>query len=97
MPRDEPGTCTHGEASPIERVREQQLQQLAAETGGFLHKVDEGESLAPVFRHVLADFRQSYVLYFVPAGVPRSGTHALAVSVKRSDVEVHARRTYASK
>jgi len=79
-----------------EQARSKFYTQLADETGGFLHVVDAGESLESVFRRMLTDFRRSYVLYFAPEGVPRAGTHTLDVRVKRTGVEVHARRAYTS-
>src|SRR5262249_20879965 len=82
--------------SEAEQARSKFYTQLADETGGFLHVVDAGESLESVFRHMLTDFRRSYVLYFAPTGVERNGTHTLDVRVKRPGVDVHARRAYTS-
>ena len=53
-----------------------------------------GENLVSTFRRVLADFRSSYVLYFTPQGVDRSGSHSLDVRVKQEGTEVRARRGY---
>jgi VWFA-related protein len=80
--------------SEAEQSRSKFYTQLADETGGFLHVVDAGESLESVFRRMLTDFRRSYVLYFAPEGVRRAGTHTLDVRVKRTGVDVHARRAY---
>jgi len=68
--------------------------QLARETGGTVVATSTGDSLASTFRHVLADFRSSYVLYYTPRGVDRSGTHTLQVRVKPEGAEVRARRGY---
>jgi hypothetical protein len=43
---------------------------------------------------MLQEFRSSYVLYFTPRGVERSGAHTLEVRVKRPGVDVRARRGY---
>ena len=69
-------------------------ERLAAETGGFVTVVDQGENLTTKFRRVLDQFRSSYVLYFTPRGVDRSGAHTLEVRVKRPGVDVRARRGY---
>ena len=71
--------------------------QLASETGGFVEVAEQNKSLASVFQKVLTDFRRSYVLYFAPAGVTRSGLHRIDVRVKRAGAEVHARRSYSVK
>lgn len=68
--------------------------QLARETGGSVVPTTAGEDLAPTFRRTLADFRASYVLYFTPQGVARSGSHTIDVRVKQNGVEVRARRGY---
>ena len=53
-----------------------------------------GENLASTFRRTLADFRASYVLYFTPQGVDRSGSHTIDVRVKQDGTDVRARRGY---
>jgi VWFA-related protein len=68
--------------------------QLARETGGLVVPTSVGESLASTFRRMLADFRASYVLYFTPQGVDRSGAHTLDVRVKQDGTDVRARRGY---
>jgi VWFA-related protein len=68
--------------------------QLARETGGMVVSTTAGENLASTFRRVLADFRSSYVLYFTPKGVDRSGSHSLDVRVKQDGTEVRSRRGY---
>jgi VWFA-related protein len=68
--------------------------RLAAETGGIATTVKPGENLTSKFRRMVQDFRSSYVLYFTPKGVERSGAHSLEVRVKRPGVEVRARRGY---
>jgi len=68
--------------------------QLARETGGTVVTTTPGESLSSTFRRVLADFRSSYVLYFTPRNVDRTGSHTLQVRVKQVGAEVRARRGY---
>lgn len=68
--------------------------QLARETGGMVVSTSPGENLASTFRRVLADFRSSYVLYFTPKGVDRTGSHSLEVRVKQDGTEVRSRRGY---
>lgn len=68
--------------------------QLARETGGLVVTKTPGENLASTFRRVLADFRASYVLYFAPQGVDRSGWHTIDVRVKQDGTNVRARRGY---
>jgi VWFA-related protein len=67
---------------------------LASETGGVVTHLTPGENLPSKFRRVLQDFRSSYVLYFAPAGVERTGAHTLEVRLKRPGPEVRARRGY---
>jgi CO/xanthine dehydrogenase Mo-binding subunit len=68
--------------------------QIARETGGFVSTIEPGDDLPSRFGRVLEEFRSSYVLYFTPAGVERTGAHALEVRVRREGVEVRARRGY---
>jgi len=68
--------------------------RIAAETGGIVAPLKPGENLTSKFRRMLEEFRSSYVLYFTPRGVERSGTHTLEVRVKRPGVDVRARRGY---
>jgi VWFA-related protein len=68
--------------------------QLARETGGRVVPTTPGESLASTFRRTLAEFRASYVLYFTPQGVDRSGSHTIDVRVKQDGADVRARSGY---
>jgi VWFA-related protein len=71
------------------------LRELGDETGGTQLRVPRGGQLGDAFRRVLDEFRASYVLHFVPAGVERGGFHALTVRVKgRDDLTIRARRGY---
>lgn len=70
-------------------------QQIASDTGGFVVAISSGDNLTSTFRQVLEQFRTSYVLYFTPKGVDTQGAHTLEVRVKRPNVEVRSRRSYA--
>jgi VWFA-related protein len=68
--------------------------RIASETGGFVTTIEPGDDLTSRFGRVLEEFRTSYVLYFTPTGVDRSGAHTLDVRVTREGVDVRARRGY---
>ena len=68
--------------------------RLAMETGGVVVRALPGDNLSTTFKRILDEFRSSYVLHFTPRGVERSGVHTLDVRVKRSGVDVRARKTY---
>ncbi len=68
--------------------------RIALETGGMVAPLKPGENLTSKFRRMLQEFRSSYLLYFTPRGVERSGAHTLEVKVKRPGVDVRARRGY---
>jgi Ca-activated chloride channel homolog len=70
------------------------FERIAGETGGIVTSVKPGENLSSRFRRMLQEFRSSYVLYFTPRGVERTGAHTLEVRVKRPGVTVRARRGY---
>lgn len=70
------------------------FERIAGETGGMATVMKPGENLTSRFRRMLQEFRSSYVLYFTPRGVERTGVHTLEVRVKRSGVDVRARRSY---
>jgi VWFA-related protein len=82
--RHVPGAIT------IERL----YDRIASDTGGTVVTLSSGDNLATTFRRVLDNFRASYVLYFTPQGVERTGAHTLDVRVKRSNVQVRARSGY---
>jgi hypothetical protein len=69
-------------------------ERIAGETGGIVSVLKPGENLTSKFRRLLQDFRSSYLLYFTPRGVERTGAHTLEVRVKRPGVDVRARRGY---
>jgi len=92
--RQRPASLVKVSAKPIPTIGDL-AQQIATDTGGFVVGAAPGETVT-TFRQVLEQFRTSYVLYFTPKGVDASGTHALEVRVKRPNVEVRSRRSYAA-
>jgi VWFA-related protein len=70
------------------------LDRLADITGGDLVRIESSSDLAHAFEKVLTEFRQRYLLSFVPTGVSASGWHQLKVRVKRDGVSVRARPGY---
>ena len=72
------------------------LTDVARDTGGSVLPVTGGD-LTATFRRVLSDFRSTYVLYYTPSGVDRSGYHTIDVKVRRENVTVRARRGYVAR
>lgn len=73
------------------------LREAAALTGGSVHPpglfVDRNAST--IFDKIYAEFRQNFILRYLPTGVAREGWHDLAVTIPRSpDAEIRARRGY---
>ena len=91
---DRPASVLRTSASLASATVETVSDRLASETGGMVTTVKSGENLTAKFRRMVQDFRSSYVLYFSPRGVERTGPHTLEVRVKRPGVEVRARRGY---
>ena len=74
------------------------IADAALRTGGtFLEDPSSffGSPVLRAFRTIFEEFRQSYVLRYSPAGVPRGGWHAIAVEVpSMRGVTVRARQGY---
>jgi len=92
-------TMTSGGSVPVIRnVRlvspNSVLAAVARDTGGDVVSIDFNANLGTVFRKILDDFRSSYVLYYSPSGVDRSGFHTITVDVTRPGAVVTARRGY---
>ena len=58
--------------------------------------MDFGAPVGAAFKQAVSDFRTSYVLRYVPAGVSREGWHDITVRVKKGTYEVRARKGYTS-
>ena len=75
------------------------LEILARDTGGRALDVKWTDDLSAVFRGILDEYRQRYILAFAPEGVTRSdGWHTLEVKLVRgSKGTIHARAGYWAK
>jgi hypothetical protein len=83
--------------SDAARAFRQVYTELARETGGLAVSITPNGDLPTSFRQALQEFRDSYVLHFVPTAVDSGGVHQLTIRVKRDDVDVRARRSYVRK
>ena len=72
------------------------LRELSRLTGGSLLEVDSTRDLGPAFVRLLEEFRQRYLLNYVPQGVSTEGWHDLKVTVRRRRAVVNARAGYAA-
>jgi VWFA-related protein len=72
------------------------LQTIAKDTGGRLIEADWTSDLPAVFKGILEEYRQRYVLTFTPEGVGlKDGWHELDVRLRRGPrAAIHARRGY---
>jgi hypothetical protein len=70
------------------------LDDLADETGGRVVRVESDKDLQATFVATLAEFRERYMLTYVPTGVPSGGWHPLTVKLKGKRGTVTARRGY---
>jgi VWFA-related protein len=70
------------------------LGRLATETGGTVLPTADSTTLTSVFRRILDEFRSTYVLFYSPNGVDRTGYHTIGVDVARPGAVVQARRGY---
>lgn len=70
------------------------LDQLTEETGGRVLFADSNKDLRETFAKTLAEFRDRYVLSYVPTGVSPTGWHRLDVKLKGKSGKVTARRGY---
>jgi VWFA-related protein len=72
------------------------LADAATRTGGeYFAPSEEPLDVASAFKQALESFRHTYVLYFVPRGVPPAGWHQLTVRVTRpGKYDVQARQGY---
>lgn len=70
------------------------LQSLAEISGGRLVRVERGQALQQVFKDVVSQYRERYLLSYTPTGVQRSGWHRLVVRLRGRRGEVVARAGY---
>jgi VWFA-related protein len=87
-------SCTPRARGDGERL----ITEAAERTGGEIHRQSRffrASSVARAFEAIFADFRQSYVLRYSPAGVPATGWHAIVVTVPGvKGATVRARQGY---
>jgi hypothetical protein len=70
------------------------MKALAIQTGGEFIALKDRQRLPETFGRALENFRASYVLRYIPTGVPSPGWHAVTVSVKNRRYQVRARQGY---
>jgi Ca-activated chloride channel homolog len=70
------------------------LSDLTEFTAGSLFEVESIKNLPVVFLRILDEFRQRYMLTYIPSGVSESGWHKLEVRAKRRSAKVRARPGY---
>jgi VWFA-related protein len=95
-----PGARVLSRAEALELARastafpnEAALLGVTGRTGGRVFSIGLDDSISDAFRDVLADYRTSYLLQYMPEGVPADGWHEIVVRVKKPGTyEVRARR-----
>jgi VWFA-related protein len=70
------------------------LESLTEETGGRVLFANSNSDLRETFTKTLAEFRDRYVLSYMPGGVSTTGWHRLEVRLKGKSGKVTARRGY---
>jgi VWFA-related protein len=75
------------------KVFRERLERLAHLTGGRM--IPAETDVVPAFLSAIEEFRQSYVIMYNAAGVPKGGYHQIAVSVKgQKSLAVRTRQGY---
>jgi Ca-activated chloride channel family protein len=70
------------------------LSDLAEFTAGSIFEVESIENLPAVFLRILDEFRQRYLVTYIPSGVSEGGWHKLEVRAKHRSAKVRARPGY---
>jgi VWFA-related protein len=74
------------------------LQVLADRTGGRLIDAAWSSDLASIFASIISEYRQRYIITFVPTGVAkRDGWHRLTVKLRNRPGRIRARSGYWSR
>jgi len=81
-------------AGPGESGEDYLLRRVVETTGGSAWGSGSGPDIEAAFRQVLQTVNARYVLAYEPTGVARAGRHRIELKVRRSGVEVRARREY---
>ena len=74
----------------------ERLEEAARLTGGTAIHATSGTSIVSFFKNTFADFRQSYVIRYTPAGVSPTGWHDLRVEMvdRHPNITIRARKGY---
>ncbi len=70
------------------------LKQVTAQAGGSLFEIESTKDVGKTFLTILSEFRNRYLLSYVPRNVTRDGWHHLEVRVKNRRGNVKARPGY---
>lgn len=70
------------------------LNDLAEATGGSQFFLGSSLDLSSIFLKILKDFRQHYLVTYVPQGVSESGWHKLEVRIKNRSLKIKTRPGY---
>jgi Ca-activated chloride channel homolog len=70
------------------------LTELTKITGGSAFEVESTRDLASAFLSILEEFRQRYIVTYIPQGVSEDGYHNLDVRVKKGSAKVRSRPGY---
>jgi VWFA-related protein len=71
------------------------LREIAARSGGQVFTMNTATGATDALTQAIDDFRTSYVLRYMPAGVAKGGWHDLTVTVASGPYDVRARKGYA--
>jgi hypothetical protein len=71
------------------------LSDIASRTGGHFFNLQDSTRFVDAIGVSIQDFRQRYLLRYVPAGVDPAGWHTLTIRVKGKKYQIDARRGYA--
>jgi VWFA-related protein len=70
------------------------LHELSKFTGGSLFEVGSTKNLGEVFLRILEEFRQRYLITYIPQGVPGGGWHSIKVRIKQPHDKITYRPGY---
>ncbi len=82
------------DAGSSESGQDYLLRRVVETTGGSSWSSGSGPEIEASFRQVLETVNARYVLAYEPTGVKRAGRHRIELKVRRSGIEVRARREY---
>jgi hypothetical protein len=88
--------CRNPAGAPVRDIG-RFLSDATRLTGGSVHtarSVADHDAIVGFFDAILDDFRRSYIVHYVPEGVPRTGWHRLRVELQEKGLTVRARPGY---